>query len=58
VARWLTIAGLAIALVLLVSAGIVAWAELLFPAWILALSIDILVSRSRASSGGNSARPA
>jgi hypothetical protein len=58
VARWLTIAGLAIALVLLVSAGIVAWVELLFPAWILALSIDILVSRSRASSGGNSARPA
>jgi hypothetical protein len=54
VARWLTIAGLAIALVLLVSAGIVAWVELLFPAWILALSIDILVSRSRASSGGNS----
>ncbi len=47
VARWLTIAGLAIALVLLVSAGIVAWVELLFPAWILALSIDILVSRSR-----------
>ena len=58
VARWLTIAGLAIALVLLVSAGIVAWVELLFPAWILALSIDILVSRSRASSGGNPARPA
>ena len=58
VARWLTIAGLAIALVLLISGGIVAWVELLFPAWILALSIDILVSRSRASSGGNSARPA
>src|SRR5256886_14592936 len=47
VARWLTIAGLAIAPVPLVSAGIVAWVELLFPAWILALSIDILVSRSR-----------
>jgi hypothetical protein len=58
VARWLTIAGLAIALVLLVTAGIVAWAELLFPAWILALSIDILVSRSRASLGGSPARPA
>jgi hypothetical protein len=58
VARWLTFAGLAIALVLLVSAGILAWAELLFPAWILALSIDILVGRSRASAGGNPARPA
>jgi len=55
VARWLTIAGLASALVLLVAAGTVAWVELLFPAWILALSIDILVRGSRASAGGNSA---
>jgi len=58
VARWLTIAGLAIALVLLVAAGTVPWTELLFPAWILALSIDILVRRSRAAAGGNAARPA
>ena len=58
VARWLTVAGLAIALVLLVAAGTVAWIELLFPAWILALSVDILVSRSRASAGGSPARPA
>ena len=41
--------GLASALVLLVTAGTVAWVELLFPAWIMALSIDILVSRSPAS---------
>ena len=58
VARWLTFAGLAIALVLLIGAGTVAWIELLFPAWILALSVDILVSRSRASAGGSPARPA
>jgi hypothetical protein len=58
VARWLTLAGLAIALVLLVGAGMVAWAELLFPAWILALSIDILISRSRASPAGNPPAPA
>jgi len=58
VARWLTIAGLVIALVLLVAAGTVTWVELLFPAWILALSIDILVRGSRASAGGNPARPA
>jgi hypothetical protein len=43
VSRWLTIAGLVIALVLLVASGIVAWVELLFPAWILALSLDILI---------------
>jgi hypothetical protein len=53
VAGWLTIAGLASALVLLVTVGIVAWVELLFPAWILALSIDILVSRSPASGTRN-----
>ena len=58
VARWLTIAGLASALVLLVAAGTVPWIELLFPAWILALSVDILVSRSRGPSGGDPARPA
>ncbi|HYV78570.1 MAG TPA: hypothetical protein VE979_10620, partial [Streptosporangiaceae bacterium] len=55
VARWLTITGLASALVLLVAAGTVPWVELLFPAWILALSIDILVRGSRASAGGNPA---
>ena len=53
VAGWLTIAGLASALVLLVTAGTVAWVELLFPAWIMALSIDILVSRSPASGTGS-----
>ena len=42
VSRWLATAGLAVALVLLVGVGISAWVELLFPAWILALSIDIL----------------
>jgi hypothetical protein len=36
----------------------VAWIELLFPAWILALSVDILVSRSRSSAVGHPARPA
>src|ERR1035441_5968867 len=51
VSRWLTVAGLATALVLLVGIGISPWAELLFPAWILALSIDILAAGPRATSG-------
>ncbi|MGH7734331.1 MAG: hypothetical protein ACREOE_11690 [Gemmatimonadales bacterium] len=51
VSRWLTVAGLATALVLLVGVGISTWAELLFPVWILALSIDILVATSRAVPG-------
>ena len=51
VSRWLEFAGLATALVLLVGVGISAWLELLFPAWILALSIDILAARRSASAG-------
>jgi len=50
VSRWLTFAGLASALILLFGSGFVPWAELLFPVWILALSVDILIARSRASS--------
>jgi hypothetical protein len=44
VSRWLTIAGLVCALVLLIGIGISPWVELVFPAWILALSIDILAA--------------
>ena len=47
VSRWLTVAGLATALVLLVGVGISPWAELLFPVWILAISIDILAAGPR-----------
>ena len=44
VSRWLTLAGLACALALLVGIGISPWVELLFPAWILALSLDVLLA--------------
>jgi hypothetical protein len=47
VARWLTVAGIATALVLLVGVAISPWVELLFPVWILAVSIDILASSPR-----------
>lgn len=40
--RWLWLAGLATALVLLIVVNFSAWVELLFPAWILVLSIEIL----------------
>jgi hypothetical protein len=48
--RWLLASGYAIAIVLLLTAGSFAWVELLFPAWVLALSIHVLVTsfRSRA----------
>jgi hypothetical protein len=57
VSRWLEIAGLATALVLLVGIGISAWVELLFPPWILALSIDILTARPGGSADVNGAAP-
>jgi MFS family permease len=47
VSRWLTVAGLVSALVLLIGIGFSPWVELLFPAWILALSIDILAAGLR-----------
>jgi hypothetical protein len=43
VSRWLILAGLACALILLVGIGVSPWVELLFPAWILALSLEILL---------------
>ena len=57
VSRWLTVAGLATALVLLVGIGISPWAELLFPAWILAISIEILTAGPRATSGATETAP-
>ena len=50
VSRWLMLAGLVSALVLLIGIGISPWAELVFPAWILALSVDILTAGPRGSS--------
>lgn len=40
--RWLAICGYASAAVLLVSIGVTPWVELLFPLWILVLSIHLL----------------
>jgi hypothetical protein len=57
VSRWLEVAGLATALVLLVGVGISAWVELLFPAWILALSIDILTARPGGPADVNGTAP-
>jgi hypothetical protein len=44
VSRWITVAGVVTAVVLLVGVGISPWVELLFPAWILAVSLDILLA--------------
>jgi hypothetical protein len=46
--RWLVASGYAVAIVLLLTAGSVAWVELAFPAWVLALSLHVLVTSFRA----------
>jgi len=49
VSSWLIYAGLACAVVLLVGIGISPWVELVFPVWILALSLEILAVGGRAA---------
>ena len=49
VSRWLIIAGLVCAVALLIGVGISPWVELLFPVWILALSLEILVAGGQPS---------
>ena len=60
IARWLSFSGWGVALVLLVAVDVTLWIELLFPLWILLLSLDTLVEsfgwkRARGAGGG---RPA
>jgi hypothetical protein len=43
--RWVSFLGYAVALVLLVAAGEYKWTQLVFPAWVLLLSVVILVTR-------------
>ena len=45
--RWLVASGYAIATMLLLAVGFFAWVELAFPAWVLALSVYVLVAGSR-----------
>jgi hypothetical protein len=42
--RWLVFAGYAIALILLLVIDVTPWVELLFPLWILLVSLDTLVT--------------
>jgi len=46
--RWLTVLGLASGLTLLVTAGLVPWIELIFPAWVFVFSVHILLATFRA----------
>ncbi|KQY25362.1 hypothetical protein ASD16_08105 [Cellulomonas sp. Root485] len=48
VPRWVPFSGYAVALVLLLVAGQNKWAQLVFPAWVLVLSVAILLTPGRA----------
>jgi hypothetical protein len=52
VPRWLGFLGYAAAVVLLFGVGFTAWFEVLFPLWILALSVEILRTGLRVRSSG------
>lgn len=47
--RWMTFLGYALALFLLFSLGFFAWASLVFPLWILLISMHILIANLRGS---------
>jgi hypothetical protein len=50
ISRWLCITGYVVAFGLLIVIGVSAWVALLFPAWIAALSVEILIARAPAPS--------
>jgi hypothetical protein len=45
--RWIVASGYAVAILLLVTVGFFAWIELVFPAWVLMLSLYVLITGSR-----------
>jgi hypothetical protein len=47
VPRWVAYLGYGVALVLLVAAGEHRWSQLIFPAWVLVLSVVILLTPPR-----------
>jgi hypothetical protein len=48
--RWLVASGYATAVLLLITVGHFAWIELVFPAWVLVLSLYVLVTSFRGTS--------
>ncbi len=45
--RWLVVGGFAVGVALLLAVGFFAWVELVFPAWVLVLSVYVLVAGAR-----------
>ncbi len=55
--RWVSFLGYAVALVLLVAAGEHKWTQLVFPGWVLLLSVVILVTRPAVRDSDTAANP-
>ena len=53
VPRWLVLFGLATGLVLLVTAGSLPWVEIIFPLWVFALSVHILIATLGSTPGAD-----
>jgi hypothetical protein len=53
--RWLVVSGYTVGVLLLVTVGFFPWVEVLFPAWVLALSLYVLIASSRRGSVAGSA---
>lgn len=51
VPRWMAFLGYALALVLLLSIGIIEWSPMVFPLWVFLVSMYILIERFRGDSG-------
>jgi hypothetical protein len=55
--RWLTVLGLSTGLILMLAVGVFPWVELLFPTWVLALSLHMLMVSLRAGSSASGLSP-
>jgi hypothetical protein len=53
--RWIALLGYACAFVLLLGAGFIPWTELLFPLWVLVVSVNILAASLHAAHGDRGA---
>jgi hypothetical protein len=56
--RWLVVTGYATGVVLLVTVAYATWIELLFPVWVLVLSVYVLIAASKTGAGRDGSEPA
>ena len=53
--RWMTFVGIALALILLLSTGLIEWILIVFPLWVFMISVYILIANLRGAQTGRSA---